>query len=80
MLTEAKEGNTLSRTEPSLLKRALKIEWLGQMMASIFWIASVFTYGISEKGNDAIGDWLQLFAASAWFIANIASLLSSNEG
>ena len=56
----------------SLLKKAVRIEWLGQTIASMCWIASVFTYGISS-----LGDWLQLFAATAWFIANIAVLLSS---
>ena len=53
----------------SRLARALRIEWLGQMAASLCWIASVLTYGISS-----IGDWLQLLAASAWFLANIATL------
>jgi hypothetical protein len=52
--------------------KALTVEWLGQTAASLFWIASVFTYGISS-----IGDWLQLLAASAWLVANIASLTNS---
>ena len=56
----------------SFLKKAVRVEWLGQTIASMCWIASVFTYGISS-----LGDWLQLFAATAWFIANIAVLLSS---
>ena len=56
----------------SFLKKAVRVEWLGQTIASMCWIASVFTYGISSPG-----DWLQLFAATAWFIANIAVLLSS---
>ena len=51
------------------LARAMRIEWLGQTAASIFWICSVFTYGISSGG-----DWLQLFAASSWLTANIAAL------
>ncbi|MCH2108816.1 MAG: hypothetical protein MK135_05770 [Polyangiaceae bacterium] len=60
-----------SARDESLLTRALRWEWLGQMAASIFWIVSVFTYGI-----ESLGDWLQLCAASAWFIANLAALVS----
>ena len=60
----------MSGNETSLLKRALRLEWLGQTVASISWIASVFTYGIT-----ATGDWLQLLAASAWLVANIATLV-----
>ena len=48
---------------------ALRLEWLGQTAASLIWIASVMSYGISE-----LGDWLQLLAASAWLVANIDSL------
>ena len=72
MLTQTDDSTIATPEENTLLKRALRIEWLGQTMASIFWIVSVFTYGIT-------GDWLQLLAASAWFIANIASLLSPSE-
>ena len=50
-------------------QRILRLDWLGQTAASLFWIASVFTYGITSTG-----DWLQLFAASAWLIANLAAL------
>lgn len=53
-----------------LFKRIIKVEWLGQTLASIFWIISVFSYGFNSTG-----DWLQLLAASAWLIANIASLV-----
>ncbi|MEM7606667.1 MAG: hypothetical protein AAF411_15020 [Myxococcota bacterium] len=49
--------------------RAMRIEWLGQMAASGFWIASVFSYGVNSTG-----DVLQLLAASAWAVANIAAL------
>ena len=69
MLTNVNEGAVMSHQRPSFLKRALRIEWLGQTLASLFWIVSVFTYGIS-----AAGDWLQLMAASAWFVANLAAL------
>ena len=51
------------------LAKIMRIEWLGQMVASLCWIASVFVYGISSPG-----DWLQLAAASAWAIANLAAL------
>ena len=57
----------------SRLVKARRVEWLGQTAASLFWIVSVFTYGISS-----VGDWLQLLAASAWLMANIASLLGTD--
>ena len=71
MLTGANNAEAISPKRPSMLKRALRVEWLGQTLASIFWIVSVFTYGIT-----ALGDWLQLLAASAWFIANLAAFAS----
>ena len=52
----------------------LRIAWFGQTAASLLWIASVFVYGISS-----VGDCLQLSAASAWLIANIATLLASRD-
>ena len=36
------------------LEKMLSIEWLGQTLASLCWIISVFTYGIASTG-----DWLQ---------------------
>ncbi len=57
---------------PAWIARVLRIEWLGQMVASVCWIASVFVYGITSGG-----DWLQLCAASAWFVANVAAVVSS---
>ncbi len=51
------------------LSRALRVEWLGQTAASVCWIASMLTYGIHSTG-----DWLQLLAASAWLLANIATI------
>ena len=47
----------------------LKVAWLGQTVASLAWITSVFSYGISQTG-----DWLQLVAACSWLIANIAAI------
>lgn len=52
-----------------LLPRMLRVEWLGQTVASGCWICSVLVYGLSGTG-----DWLQLFAASAWLVANVAAL------
>jgi len=54
--------------------RALRVEWLGQTIASLCWIASVLSYGIN-----ASGDWLQLFAASAWLLANVAPLARGKD-
>lgn len=56
--------------KPTLPARALRLEWLGQTVASLCWIASVFVYGISSTG-----DWLQLAAATSWLAANVAALL-----
>ena len=70
MLTEANEPIA----KPSRLTRMLKLEWLGQTVASLCWIASVYTYGISSSG-----DWLQLCAASAWLCANIAAVASPDS-
>ena len=57
-----------------LSNEALGIEWLGQTVASLCWIASVFVYGL-----EGAGDYLQLSAASAWFLANMAALLSASR-
>jgi|GEM_PF-6439588 len=59
------------RTRPS---PALRIEWLCQMVASLAWIISVFSYGLSSSG-----DWLQLLAASSWMAANVATLSNTRE-
>tara|TARA_B100000029_G_scaffold106345_1_gene97019 strand:- start:1488 stop:1676 length:189 start_codon:yes stop_codon:yes gene_type:complete len=53
----------------STLARALSIGWLGQTIASICWVCSMFVYGIGSAG-----DWLQLIAASAWFLANLFAI------
>lgn len=73
----SEERSTLaeSSTRRSPLARAMRVEWLGQTIASICWIASVFVYGISSTG-----DWLQLFAASAWLVANVASFATAEAG
>jgi len=64
-------GHTTSNAQHRLA-RVLRIEWLGQTAASLLWIVSVLTYGLN-----ATGDWLQLCAASAWLLANIAALVES---
>ncbi|MEM7558465.1 MAG: hypothetical protein AAF394_05025 [Planctomycetota bacterium] len=63
-----------SEIKTSPIKRMLRLEWLGQAVASICWIVSVFSYGIEKTG-----DWLQLAAASAWLLANIATIIFPNS-
>ncbi|MXX80127.1 MAG: hypothetical protein F4Y69_03720 [Chloroflexi bacterium] len=58
----------------SRLARALSVTWLGQTVASLCWMGSMLVYGI-ETG----GDWLQLCAASAWLLANLAALARGND-
>ena len=67
------EQSIASPERPNRLARALRIEWLGQTAASLCWIASVLVYGIGSGG-----DWLQLFAASAWLVANIAAIATDD--
>lgn len=66
----AKERNASRHS--SWVNRILKVEWLGQMVASLCWIASVFAAGINS-----VGDWLQLVAATFWMLANISSVMTS---
>ena len=70
--SEAARRGIASGAWRSRLARTLCVEWLGQTAASVCWIASMLTYGISSSG-----DWLQLFAASAWLLANIASIATT---
>ena len=51
-------------------RKVLSVEWLGQTVASVCWICSVLVYGIQSPG-----DWLQLCAASAWLLANLAAVI-----
>jgi exosome complex RNA-binding protein Rrp42 (RNase PH superfamily) len=55
------------------ISKMLSLEWLGQTLASLCWIISVFVYGI-----DSTGDWLQLGAASCWMLSNIATIVTIN--
>ena len=72
MLTDDAPARSAS-ADRGRLSRALRVEWLGQTIASVCWIVSVFAYGIASAG-----DWLQLAAASSWLAANVASLLAAN--
>ena len=72
MLTES-NAKAPQTPKKGLRTRVLKVEWLGQMIASICWMVSVPVYGISSTG-----DWLQLAAATAWFVANVASLVTDD--
>ena len=66
---------TRNEGRTSMLSRMLRLEWLGQMAASLCWMASVFCYGLNSAG-----DWLQLAAAGSWLIANLASIATPGDG
>ena len=72
MLIGGRDGTASVTPRTSRVGRALRVEWLGQTAASVCWIASMLTYGIHSSG-----DWLQLFAASAWLLANIATIATA---
>ena len=60
------------------VEEMLNLEWLGQTIASLCWIISVFIYSDGSLPKST-GDWLQLIAASSWMIANMSSILSTKE-
>lgn len=60
-----------SKTSPTRIEKMMSVGWFGQVLASMFWILSVFSYGITTSG-----DWLQLLAASSWMMSNIAVIIS----
>ena len=64
------ESLNFSRPIETRLSKMMSFEWLGQTLASLCWIISVFIYGISSTG-----DWLQLMAASSWMLSNVASII-----
>lgn len=72
MLSDEAEASVLIDSGPAWMARILRIEWIGQTVASSCWIASVFAYGISS-----VGDCLQLLAASAWLCANIGAAMAA---
>lgn len=61
-------------------EKMMKFEWIGQTLASLCWIISVFVYGYANGDtlDPSTGDWLQLAAASSWMLSNIASVISTN--
>tara|TARA_Y100000766_G_scaffold182597_1_gene156714 strand:+ start:1465 stop:1704 length:240 start_codon:yes stop_codon:yes gene_type:complete len=63
------------------LKKMFSLEWLGQTVASLCWIVSVFVYGYaaSDELIMSTGDWLQLVAASCWFLSNISVIIFIDE-
>ena len=58
-------------TDQTRMRKMMSLGWMGQTVASLCWIVSVFAYGITTTG-----DWLQLCAASSWMISNIAGIAS----
>lgn len=74
MLSGDADRRVVSRPAPAGMARVLRVEWLGQTLASLCWIVSVFAYGVTSAG-----DYLQLFAASAWLLANIAVVVPAQN-
>jgi len=72
MLTGNDEGTGASGAGRRRRNRVRSIAWLGQTAASVCWIGSMLTDGIRSDG-----DWLQLCAASAWLLANIAAIATA---
>jgi len=70
------ERNNIKRTvtttqlNDTRISKMMSLEWLGQTVASGAWIVSVFVYGLASTG-----DYLQLVAASAWMLSNIAAVV-----
>ena len=61
----------LLKENETRIGKILSIQWLGQTLASLCWIISVFVYGIEGPG-----DWLQLGAASFWMVSNLSTILA----
>ena len=78
MLTENDDSNHDEvggmSTSPRISKM-MSFEWLGQTLASMCWIVSVFVYE-TDVNLWSNGDWLQLAAASSWMLSNIASVVN----
>lgn len=72
MLTGNNQSAAASGAVRSRLAKVRSIRWLGQTTASVCWIGSLLTSGIGSTG-----DWLQLSAASAWLLANIAAIVTA---
>ena len=71
MLSASQQSNAIPSAWQRRRKKFFRPERLGQTLASLCWIASVFVYGINSSG-----DLLQLCAASAWFLANMAAVVA----
>ena len=81
MLNQTSSGETIKKTDgntPTRMQKATSLDWLGQTLASLCWIISVFVYVDGDLSSMSSGDWLQLAAASCWMASNIASLLAIN--
>ena len=63
------------------IQKMMSISWVGQTLASLCWIISVFVYGFANGDSleMSTGDWLQLAAASCWMVSNIASAVDINK-
>ena len=66
--------NVSSSPVETRVSKMMSFEWIGQTLASLCWIISVFVYGLNSTG-----DWLQLMAASSWMLSNIASIIVFKE-
>jgi len=66
-----KKSISANQSNNARISKMMSLEWLGQTVASGAWIVSVFVYGLASTG-----DYLQLVAASAWMLSNIASIIS----
>ena len=51
-----------------------KLVWFFQLIASVSWMVSVFTYGLNESA-----DYLQLLASSAWTVSNIINYFRNSD-
>jgi len=74
MLTDDAPVSVQTGLGRSWTKKVLSVEWLGQTLASLCWICSVLVYGLNSTG-----DWLQLGAASAWFLASVGAVMSIED-
>ena len=62
-------NSSVENKKADWLAKSMRIEWLGQTIASLCWIFSMLLYGLNSGA-----DWLQLIAGVAWLFANISSL------
>ena len=67
-----RKGLALGARRGGRFARPASVEWLGQTTASVCWMASGLTYGVTS-----VGDWLQICAASAWLLANITAIATA---